>query len=113
MKLVIAYIRPDRLDPVTQCLTDAGFSRMSVTHAMGCGSQVGYSESYRGATKSIRLLNTTRLEIAVRDEAEQRCVTAIVEGARTGSHGDGKIFVVALDRVVRIGTGEQGDEALD
>ena len=112
MKLIIAYIQPERLEPVTKCLIAAEVCRISVTNAMGCGSQLGYSESYRGAKKSVRLLNKVRLEIAVNDDFEQRCIDAIIEGSRSGNIGDGKIFVLDLPRVIRIRTLEEGTEAI-
>jgi nitrogen regulatory protein P-II 2 len=112
MKLIIAYIQPERLEPVTRCLVTAQVCRISVTNAIGCGSQLGYSESYRGAKKSVRLHNKIRLEIAVNDEFEQRCIDAIIEGAHSGNIGDGKIFVLDLPRVIRIRTREEGPEAV-
>ena len=112
MKLIIAYIQPERLEPVTRCLTASGLHRISVTNAMGCGAQMGYSEVYRGAKKSVKLHNKVRLEIAVNDDFEQPCVDAIIEGAKTGNIGDGKIFVLDLPRVVRIRTQEEGTEAI-
>lgn len=112
MKLIIAYIQEGRLEPVIESLTSAELHRISVTHAMGCGAQRGYEENYRGARKRVNLLKKVRLELAVNDDFEQKCIDAIIEGAKTGKIGDGKIFVLDLPRVVRIRTGEEGSEAI-
>jgi len=112
MKLIIAYIQPERLGDVKRALLAAEVGRMSVTNALGCGSQLGYSESYRGVETEVNLLKKVRLEIAVNDAFEQRAIDAIVKGAHTDTIGDGKIFVVALERVVRIRTGEEGSVAI-
>lgn len=112
MKLVIAYIQPERLEPVTRCLTASNLHRVSVTNALGCGTQMGYAEVYRGAKKTIKLHNKTRLEIAVNDDFVQPCIDAIIEGAKTGNIGDGKIFVLDLPQVIRIRTLETGPDAI-
>lgn len=112
MKLIIAYIQPERLPDVKQALQDSDITHMSVTNALGAGSQMGFSETYRGAKVEINLLKKVRLEIAVNDEFEDKAVDAIVKGAHTDSIGDGKIFVISLERVVRIRTGEEGGEAI-
>ena len=112
MKLIIAYIQPERLNDVKQSLYESGIFKMSVTNALGCGQQKGYHETYRGADIEVNLLKKVRLEIAVNDEFEDPTVDAIVRGARTGKIGDGKIFVVDLGRCVRIRTGETGPEAI-
>ena len=112
MKLVIAYIQPERLNPVKQALYERDVFKMSVTNAMGCGQQKGYTESYRGVEMEVNLLKKVRLEIAVNDEFLQPTIEAIVEGARTNSIGDGKIFVVDLGECIRIRTGEEGTEAI-
>ncbi|MEM7151553.1 MAG: P-II family nitrogen regulator [Myxococcota bacterium] len=112
MKLVIAYIQEDRLDHVLDVLTKAELHRVSVTNALGCGAQLGYSESYRGARKRVNLLKKIRLEIAINDDFEERTIDAIKEGCQTGKIGDGKIFVLELPRCVRIRTGEEGPEAI-
>jgi nitrogen regulatory protein P-II 1 len=85
---------------------------MSVTNAMGCGQQKGYHETYRGVDVEVNLLKKVRIEIAVNDAFVQPTIDAIVEGARTGNIGDGKIFVTALEQCVRIRTGETGSEAI-
>lgn len=112
MKLVIAYIQENRLEPVLEALTAAELHRISVTNALGCGAQKGYEESYRGARKRVNLLKKIRLEIAVNDDFEQKAIDAIVEGAKTGKIGDGKIFVLDLPRCIRIRTLEEGNEAI-
>ena len=96
MKLIVAYIQPEKLGDVKEALREAEVYRMSVTNALGCGQQMGYSETYRGVREEINLLKKTRLEIAVNDEFVKPTVDAIISGARTGSIGDGKIFVLDL-----------------
>ena len=112
MKLIIAYIQPEKLNDVKQALYAAEVYKMSVTNAMGCGQQMGYTETYRGVDVEVNLLKKVRLEVAVNEAYADATVKAIVEGARTGTIGDGKIFVVALERCVRIRTGEEGHEAI-
>lgn len=112
MKLIIAYIQENRLEQVLESLNAAELHRVSVTNSLGCGAQRGYEENYRGARKRVNLLKKIRLEVAVNDDFEQRCIDAIIKGARTGRIGDGKIFVLDLPRVVRIRTGEEGSEAI-
>jgi len=112
MRLVIAYIQPERLNDVKQALYKAKVHKMSVTNALGCGQQMGYHESYRGVDIEVNLLKKVRLEIAVNEAYVEPTIDAIVAGAKTGQIGDGKIFVVALERCVRIRTGEEGHEAI-
>jgi len=112
MKLVIAYIQPERLVDVKQALYRKEVYKMSVTNALGCGQQRGYSETYRGVDIEVNLLKKIRLEIAVNDTFVTPTVEAIIEGARTGTIGDGKIFVLDLPECIRIRTGEQGKEAI-
>lgn len=112
MKLIIAYIQPERLNAVKQALYGAEVFKLSVTNALGCGQQKGYHESYRGAEVEVNLLKKVRLEIAVNDEFVDVTVRAIIQGARTGTIGDGKIFVVDLGECIRIRTGERGKEAI-
>ena len=106
MKLVIAYIQPEKLNEVKQALYEKEIYKLSVTTALGCGQQKGYHENYRGSDIEVNLLKKTRLEIAVNEQYLQATIDAIVEAARTGSIGDGKIFVVALEQCIRIRTGE-------
>ncbi len=112
MKLVIAYIQPEKLDGVKQALFDREIKKMSVTNYLGCGQQAGYTETYRGTMLEVNLLKKVRIEIAVNDNFVEPCIEAIVNGARTGSIGDGKIFVVPIEECVRIRTGERGSEAV-
>lgn len=112
MKLIIAYIQPEKLEDVKRSLQKANVWRMSVTNALGCGSQGGYTESYRGTDVEINLLKKVRIEVAVNDEFEQVTIDAIIAGAHTDTIGDGKIFVMPLSRVVRIRTGEEGNVAI-
>ena len=112
MKLIIAYIKPEKLDDVKKALFDADVFRMSVTNSLGCGRQKGYTESYRGLVSEINLLKKMRLEIAVNEDFVEPTVQALIQGARTGGIGDGKIFVVTLDECIRIGSGETGPEAI-
>ena len=112
MKLIIAYIQPDKLNDVKQSLYAAEVYKLSVTNALGCGQQKGYHETYRGVDMEVNLLKKVRLEIGVNDNFVQRTIDAIVKGARTGNIGDGKIFVMPLERAVRIRTGEEGNDAI-
>jgi nitrogen regulatory protein P-II 2 len=112
MKLVIAYIQPEKLEDVKQALFAKGITKMSVTNSLGCGQQMGYLESYRGVKMEVNLLKKARLEIAVNDEFLELTIEGIIDGARTGEIGDGKIFVQELVDVVRIRTGERGGEAI-
>ena len=112
MKLIIAYIQPQKLNAVKQALYEKKVFKMSVTNALGCGEQQGYHETYRGADIEVNLLKKIRLEIAVNEDFVQPAVEAIIEGAKTGKIGDGKIFVMSLEDAVRIRTGERGDAAL-
>ena len=112
MKLIIAYIQPEKLNDVKQALYAAEVFKLSVTNAMGCGQQKGYHETYRGVDVEVNLLKKVRVEIAVNDAFVQPTIDAIIEGARTDTIGDGKIFVVPLEQCVRIRTGEEGSEAI-
>lgn len=112
MKLIIAYIQPERLTPVKRALYEREVFKMSVTNALGCGQQKGYHETYRGADVEVNLLKKVRIEIAVNDNFVEPTIEAIVKGARTGQIGDGKIFIVDLGECIRIRTGETGSEAI-
>ncbi len=112
MKLIIAYIQPEKLNAVKQSLYGSEVYKLSITNALGCGQQMGYHESYRGVDIEVNLLKKLRLEIAVNDEFVKSTVGAIVDGARTGTIGDGKIFVLDLPECIRIRTGEEGKEAV-
>ncbi len=112
MRLVVAYIQPHKLNDVKQALYKADVHKMSVTNALGCGEQQGYQESYRGIKFEVNLLKKVRIEIAINEEFVEQTVAAIVDGARTGQIGDGKIFVSDLQDCIRIRTGERGKEAI-
>lgn len=112
MKLIIAYIQPEQLNEVKQSLYEKEVYKMSVTNAMGCGQQKGYHETYRGADIEVNLLKKVRMELAVNDDFVDVTVEAIVNGARTGNIGDGKIFILDLPECIRIRTGEKGPEAV-
>ena len=112
MKLIIAYIQPDRLNSVKKALYERQIYKMSVTNALGCGQQKGYHETYRGADIEVNLLKKIRLEIAVNEDFVQATIDGIIAGAKTGNIGDGKIFIQKLDECIRIRTGETGSEAI-
>jgi len=112
VKLVVAYIQPHKLKDVKQALYKAQVYKMSVTNALGCGEQHGYKESYRGIKFEVNLLKKVRLEIAVNEDFVEKTVNAIIEGAKTGQIGDGKIFVLELPECIRIRTGEKGKKAI-
>ncbi len=112
MKLIIAYIQPERLTAVKQALYEKEVFKLSVTNALGCGQQKGYHESYRGIDYEVNLLKKLRIEIAVNEDFVKPTIDAIIAGARTGNIGDGKIFVLDLSHCIRIRTGETGSEAI-
>ncbi len=112
MKLIIAYIQPEKLNDVKQALYEAQVFKMSVTNALGCGQQKGYHESYRGVDIEVNLLKKVRLEIAVNEDFVEPTIKAIIKGARTGRIGDGKILVLDLADCLRIRTGQAGSEAI-
>ena len=112
MKLITAYIQPHKLQDVKQALYKADVHKMSVTNALGCGAQKGYHESYRGVDFEVNLLKKVRIEIAVNEEYAEKTIEAIITGARTGTIGDGKIFVTDLSECIRIRTGEKGGKAI-
>jgi len=112
MKLIIAYIQPEKLSDVKQELYKAEVFKVSVTNALGCGQQKGYHEAYRGVDIEVNLLKKVRLEIAVNEGFVKPTVDAIIRGARTGQIGDGKIFVLDLPECIRIRTGETGGVAI-
>ena len=110
---VEALIRPQKLEDVKAALSDLGVKGMTVTEVRGSGKQKGFTQHYRGAEYTVNLLQKTKIEIVVRDEDAHKIANAIVEAARTGEIGDGKIFLVPVSEVIRIRTGEEGDIALD
>jgi len=112
MKLIIAYIQPDKLSAVKQELYKKEIFKISVTNAMGCGQQKGYTEVYRGVDVEVNLLKKLRIEIAVNEAFVDDTIDAIILGAATGSIGDGKIFVLPIERTIRIRNREEGAEAI-
>jgi nitrogen regulatory protein P-II 2 len=113
MKLIIAYIQPQKLKSVSDELFKADVGKMSIiSDAKGCGQQKGYTEAYRGAISEVKLRPKTRLEIAVNDNFVKITVEAIIKGARTGQIGDGKIFILPLEECIRIRTGDTGSNAI-
>ncbi len=112
MKLITAVIKPFRLDAVREALTDIGIEGLTVTEVKGYGRQKGHTEIYRGAEYAIHFLPKLKLEVAVKSDVSAKVIEAISETAKTGQIGDGKIFVMDLEEVVRIRTGEKNDDAL-
>lgn len=112
MKLITAIIKPFKLEEVKQALSEAGVRGMTVTEAKGFGRQKGHTELYRGAEYVVDFLPKLKLEIAVTDDQVDTVVEAVSKTANSGKIGDGKIFVLAMERVVRIRTGEVGNDAI-
>ena len=112
MKLITAIIRPHKLDEVRTAVGDVGVQGVTVTEVRGFGRQRGHTEVYRGAEYLVEFVPKTKIEIAVDDALAERVIEAITKTARTGKVGDGKIFVVDLEQVVRIRTGEHDASAL-
>ena len=112
MKRIIAVIREEKFESVKRALLEAGCEGMNVSEVKGRGRQMGIRESYRGSSYCIDLIPKTRLELVVNDEDLERILDVIVESARTGEVGDGKIFVSEIVEVVRIRTGERGSDAV-
>ena len=112
MKYIIAVIQPDRLDEVLKKLTEKEIHLVTVSNVVGRGRQKGIAEVYRGHKEQGSLLKKIKLEIAVNEEFVEPTIKAVIEGARTGQIGDGKIFVLDLPECIRIRTGERGGEAI-
>jgi nitrogen regulatory protein PII len=112
MKLIIAIIKPFKLEEVKTALAEAGVEGMTVTEVKGFGRQKGHTEVYRGSEYTVDFLPKVKIEIAVPEEAVAKAVNAVVTSAKTGKIGDGKVFVISLESVVRIRTGESGDAAI-
>ena len=112
MKLIIAIIKPFKLDEVKTALAEAGIEGMTVGEVKGFGRQKGHTEVYRGSEYTVDFLPKVKIEVAVPDDAVKKAIDAIVGAAKTGKIGDGKVFVVPLETVVRIRTGESGDAAI-
>ncbi|AVO39939.1 P-II family nitrogen regulator [Simplicispira suum] len=112
MKMITAVIKPFKLEEVREALAECGVTGLTVTEVKGFGRQKGHTELYRGAEYVVDFLPKVKIEVVVRTEDLERCVDAIVQVARTGKIGDGKIFVTAVERVVRIRTGDLDDAAV-
>ena len=112
MKKIEAIIKPFKLDDVREALSDLGITGMTVTEVRGFGRQKGHTELYRGAEYMVDFLPTVKMEIVVPDDLLEPCLDAIIETAQTGKIGDGKIFVYEVERVVRIRTGEENEDAI-
>ncbi len=112
MKKIEAIIKPFKLEDVKEALTEIGITGMTVTEVKGYGRQQGHSELYRGAEYVVDFLPKIKIELVVSEENVDPCIEAIMNSARTGKIGDGKIFVMDVERVVRIRTGEENEEAL-
>lgn len=112
MTLVIAYIQPEKLNAVKQALFKREIYKLSVTNALGCGQQMGYTEIYRGSGIEVNLLKKIRLEVAVNKDFVEATIEGITEGARSGNIGDGKIFILDMAECIRIRTGEKGSDAI-
>jgi nitrogen regulatory protein P-II 1 len=112
MKLITAVIKPFRVDAVREALVDIGVHGLTVTEASGYGRQRGHTEVYRGAEYRIDLVPKARLEVVVEDADADAVMDAIVDAARTGKIGDGKVWAVPVDTVVRVRTGERGPDAV-
>ncbi|MDA9557226.1 nitrogen regulatory protein P-II [Vibrio sp.] len=112
MKKIEAIIKPFKLDDVREALADVGITGMTASEVKGFGRQKGHTELYRGAEYMVDFLPKVKLEIVVPSESVDQCVDAIIETAQTGKIGDGKIFVFDVERVVRIRTGEEDEEAI-
>ena len=112
MKLITAVIKPHKWEDVREALETFGVTGMTVSEVSGYGRQKGHTEVYRGAEYQVELLPKTRVEVLTDDDAVEDVVKAIVDGARTGSIGDGKVWVLSVEQTLRIRTGEMGGDAL-
>lgn len=112
MKLIIAIIKPFKLEEVKEALSEIGVEGMTVTEVKGFGRQKGHTEIYRGSEYTVDFLPKVKLEIVVTDDVVSKTVDAIVKAAKTGKIGDGKVFVVSLEDAIRIRTDERGDAAI-
>ena len=112
MKMVTAIVKPFKLDEVREALSGIGVQGITVTEVKGFGRQKGHTELYRGAEYVVDFLPKVKVEVVVKDGDVERCIEAIVKAAKTGKIGDGKIFVAAIEQVVRIRTGETDEDAV-
>jgi nitrogen regulatory protein P-II 1 len=112
MKKIEAIIKPFKMDDVREALSEVGVSGMTVTEVKGFGRQKGHTELYRGAEYNVDFLPKVKVELIVANEQVERCIEAIMNTAQTGKIGDGKIFVYDVERVIRIRTGEENEDAV-
>ena len=112
MKLVTAVVKPFKLDDVREALSEIGVQGITVTEVKGFGRQKGHTELYRGAEYVVDFLPKVKIEVAVADDTLEQTIEAITKAANTGKIGDGKIFVTSLEQIIRIRTGETGEEAI-
>jgi len=112
MKKIEAIIKPFKLDDVREALSDIGVTGLTVSEVKGFGRQKGHTELYRGAEYVVDFLPKIKMEIVLADEQVEACVETIIKAAHTGRIGDGKIFIMPIDEVIRIRTGEKGEEAV-
>ena len=112
MKKIEAIIKPFKLDDVREALAEVGITGMTVTEVKGFGRQKGHTELYRGAEYMVDFLPKVKLDVVVNDDILEQCVDAIIASTQTGNIGDGKIFIYDLERVIRIRTGEENEDAI-
>ena len=112
MKMITAIIKPFKLDDVREALTDIGITGMTVTEVKGFGRQKGHTEVYRGAEYAVDFLPKIKMELVLRDDQVDQAVDVIIETARSGKIGDGKIFIFPVEEAIRIRTGERSDSAV-
>jgi nitrogen regulatory protein P-II 1 len=112
MKKIEAIIKPFKMDDIREALADIDINGMTVSEVKGFGRQKGHTELYRGAEYMVDFLPKVKIELVVKDDDVERCIEAIMRTAQTGKIGDGKIFVMPVERVIRIRTGEEDDEAV-
>lgn len=112
MKKIEAIIKPFKLDDVREALSDVGITGLTTTEVKGFGRQKGHTELYRGAEYVVDFLPKVKIEVVVQEKLLEQCIDAIMNAARTGKIGDGKIFVTSVEEVIRIRTGEKGHDAI-
>lgn len=112
MKMIVAIIQPEKLEEVKEALFHAGICKMTVSRVRGCGQQGGFTEHYRGQIRNVNLLEKVKIEIAVNEEFVDVTVKAIVKASKSGTIGDGKIFIMPMDECIRIRTDETGSDAI-
>ena len=112
MKLIIAIIKPFKLEEVKSALSEVGIEGMTVTEVKGFGRQKGHTEIYRGSEYTVDFLPKVKIEVAGTDDIASKAIAAIINSARTGKIGDGKVFVVPIEEVIRIRTDERGESAV-